>query len=134
MFAKSLSSLVLINKSSSGFRNIKSSHIPSYINNLKQLKEKGISKVICVSVNDSFVMKAWKEKVAPDVDIEFIADPFGEFTRQVGLEIDLTAAGLGKRCKRYAMLVENGTVKQLFVEESPGQLEKTTAENMLTLL
>lgn len=90
--------------------------------------------MICVSVNDSFVMKAWKEKVAPEADIEFIADPFGEFTRQVGLEIDLTAAGLGKRSKRYAMLVENGTVKQLFVEESPGQLEKTTAENMLTHL
>ena len=81
-------------------------------------------------------MKAWKEKVAAEAgdDIEFIADPNGEFTKQIGLDIDLTAAGLGKRSKRYSMLVEDGKVKQVFVEESPGQLEKSTAENMLTLL
>ncbi|KAL9644543.1 hypothetical protein ABK040_009407 [Willaertia magna] len=113
-----------------------SKHVPSFIKNIKQLKEKGVNKIVCVSVNDSFVMKAWREKIAAEAgeDIEFIADPTGEFTRQLGLEVDLTGVGLGKRSKRYSMLIDDGKVKQIFVEESPGQLEKATAENMLTYL
>jgi peroxiredoxin len=108
-----------------------SGHVPGYLKLAKEFKNKGIDKVAIVSVNDHHVMKAWGEQLKVNDTLELIADQDGAFTRQVGQEVDLTEAGLGKRSKRYAMLVDNGIVKKVFVEESPGKLSVSAAEEML---
>jgi peroxiredoxin len=95
-------------------------HVPSYLLNLEAIKSKGVDAVVCVSVNDADVMHAWSKHTGADGKILFLADGNGEFTRNVGLEKDLSSAGMGKRSARYSMIVDNGVVKALNIEEKPG--------------
>jgi peroxiredoxin len=105
-------------------------HVPGYLKHFDALKSKGVDEVWCVSVNDAFVMGAWGRDQKCGGKVRMMADGSAEFTKAVGLELDLTARGLGLRSQRYAMLVEDGVVKSLDVE-APGKFEVSSAEAML---
>ena len=105
-------------------------HLPGYVDRAGDIKAKGVDLIACISVNDAFVMGAWgKDQNAGD-KVMMLADGSGDFARAVGLELDATKAGLGKRSQRYSMLVDNGVVKALNIEK-PGQFEVSSAEAML---
>jgi peroxiredoxin len=87
-----------------------------------------------VAVNDAFVMGAWGKEQKTEGKVRMLADGSGDFTRALGLELDLTKGGLGVRSRRYAMLVDNGVVRSLNVEAQPGQVEVSGAEAMLKVL
>ena len=106
-------------------------HMPSFLNNIDAFKAKGIDTVAVTSVNDPFVMKAWAEKTGGDGKIDFLADGSAEFAKGVDLVLDATAGGLGIRSKRYSMLVEDGVVKQLNIEEAPGKCDVTGGQALL---
>ncbi|MDB4979778.1 MAG: anti-oxidant AhpCTSA family protein [Myxococcales bacterium] len=108
-------------------------HVPGYLANLEALKAKGIDEVWCVSVNDGYVMAAWGREQGAIGKIRMLGDGNAELTRKLGLEKDETKGGMGIRSRRYSMLVEDGVVKQVNVEE-PGQFEASTAETMLRQL
>jgi peroxiredoxin len=95
-------------------------HVPSYLLNLDAIKSKGVDTIACVSVNDADVMHAWSKQTGADGKILFLADGNGDFTRSLGLEKDLSAAGMGKRSARYSMIVDNGVITALNVEDKPG--------------
>jgi peroxiredoxin len=95
-------------------------HLPGFVQNVAAIKAKGVDTVACVSVNDVFVMDAWGKASGTNGNILMLADGNGDFARAVGLEFDLTQAGLGKRSKRYSMIVDNGVVKALNVEDKSG--------------
>ena len=105
-------------------------HVPSYVQNLDRLKAKGVSEVICMAVNDAFVMGAWARDQKTSGKIRMMGDGSANYTKALGLEFDLSARGLGLRCQRFSMLVDNGIVKQLNVE-APGKYEVSDAETML---
>ncbi|RJX32057.1 MAG: peroxiredoxin [Oxalobacter sp.] len=108
-------------------------HLPGYLKLASQFKAKGVDEIWCVAVNDAFVMGAWgREKKATGI-IRMMADGSGAFTKALGLELDLTKAGLGVRSVRYAMLVEDGVVKQLSVEKG-AKLEISGADKLLETL
>ncbi len=110
-------------------------HVPSFTRNMDALKEKGVDEVICISVNDPFVMKAWGESTgATDAGITMLGDADSAFTRSVGMEFEAPPAGLLSRSARYAMLVEDGVVKVLHREESPGVCEASGGEAMLAAI
>ncbi len=108
-------------------------HVPSYLANLDKLKAKGIDEIICMSVNDPFVMHAWAKDQRSAGKVRMMADGSGAYTKALGLELDLTARGLGVRCQRFSALVEDGVVKQLNIE-APGKYEVSGAETMLAQL
>lgn len=108
-------------------------HLPGFIQKADELKAKGVDEIACVAVNDAFVMDAWGKAAGADGKVTMLADGNGELTRKLGLEMDLTSAGLGTRCHRFSMLVNDGKVEQLHVEE-PGQFEVSSAEHMLANL
>jgi len=108
-------------------------HVPGFVQNYEALKAKGVDSIVCLSVNDAFVMGAWGKEQGADGKVRMIADGNGEFTRAVGLEFDASKFGMGKRSQRYSMLVEDGVVKALNVEE-PGAFEVSSAEHMLKQL
>ncbi|MEJ1157774.1 peroxiredoxin [Prosthecomicrobium sp. N25] len=95
-------------------------HLPGFLDNLDVLKAKGVDEVAVVAVNDVFVMDAWAKASGGKDKVHFLADGSGAFAKATGLEIDLTGPGLGLRNKRYAMIVEDGTVTSLNVEDKPG--------------
>jgi peroxiredoxin len=105
-------------------------HVPSYVANHDKLRAKKVDEVWCVSVNDAFVMGAWGRDQKADGKVRMMADGSAVFTKALGLDMDLTARGMGVRSQRYSMLVEDGVVKQLFVEQ-PGKFEVSDAETML---
>jgi glutaredoxin/glutathione-dependent peroxiredoxin len=105
-------------------------HVPSYLTNLDKLKAKGVDEVWCLAVNDAFVMHAWALDQKAQGKIRFLADGSAEYTKKVGLELDLNARGMGTRMQRFSMLVDDGVVKQLNVE-APGKYEVSDAETML---
>ena len=105
-------------------------HLPGFVENHGNLKAKGIDTVACLSVNDAFVMGAWGKDQKVGDKVLMLADGSGDFTRAVGLELDLTDRGLGKRSQRYAMVIDNGVVKTLNVE-APGAFEVSSAEAVL---
>ena len=105
-------------------------HVPSYLQNLEALKGKGVDEVWCVSVNDPFVMGAWSRDQKAGGKIRFMADGSAEYTKKLGLTLDLTARGLGLRSNRYSMLVDDGVVKTLNVEAA-GKFEVSGGETML---
>ena len=109
-------------------------HLPGYLELNDALRAKGVDTIAVVAVNDVFVMNAWSKANDAEGKVLFLADGNAEFTKAVGLDADLTVAGLGVRSKRYSMLVENGVVTSLNVEDSPGQAEKSTAGAMLEQL
>lgn len=105
-------------------------HVPSFVQNIDALKAKGVDTVACVAVNDPFVMGVWGKDQASDGKVTMLADGSAKFTKAIGLELDLTDRGLGVRSQRYAMVVDDGTVSQLFVEEG-GAYDVSSAENVL---
>ena len=105
-------------------------HVPSYLSNLDKLKAKGVSEVICMSVNDAFVMGAWAREQKSGGKVRMMGDGSANYTKALGLEFDLTARGLGVRCQRFSMLVDNGVVKLLNIE-APGKYEVSDAETLL---
>ena len=108
-------------------------HVPGFVQNAAALRDKGVDTIACLSVNDAFVMGAWGKDQKADGKVVMLADGNGDFTRAVGLELDATANGLGKRSKRYAMVVDNGVVTTLNVE-APGAFEVSSAEAVLKVL
>jgi peroxiredoxin len=108
-------------------------HVPSYLANYDKLKAKGVDEIWCISVNDAFVMGAWGRDQKATGKIRMMADGSAEFAKKLGLELDLTARGMGVRMNRISMLVDNGVVKQLNVE-GPGKFEVSDAETMLKQL
>ena len=106
-------------------------HLPSFINSMETIKNKNVKKVICISVNDPFVMEAWGKSSNATGKIIMVGDSKGEFTKNIGAEVDLGTRGLNIRSVRYAMLVEAGLVKKLAEEEVAGKCEITAAENFV---
>ena len=106
-------------------------HLPGYVNNFEQAQKKGITKIICVSVNDPNVMKAWGENQNVGNKIFMAADPYCEFTKSLGTEIDRTEKGLGMRSARYTMLVEDNVIKIIKLEEDTSSCEISAAENFI---
>ena len=108
-------------------------HVPSYLENYDKLKAKRVDEIWCISVNDAFVMGAWGRDQKATGKIRMMADGSAEFAKKLGLELDLTARGMGVRMNRISMLVDNGVVKQLNVE-GPGKFEVSDAGTMLKQL
>jgi peroxiredoxin len=108
-------------------------HVPSIVQNAKALKAKGIDTIAVTGVNDVFVMDAWRQASAAD-NVEFLADGNGEFARAVDLTFDASGHGLGTRSKRYAMVVDDGVVKNLSIEDAPGKVEVTGGDALLKQL
>jgi peroxiredoxin len=108
-------------------------HVPSYLANYDALKAKGVDEIWCLSVNDAFVMGAWARDQKAAGKVRMLADGSADFTRKLGLELDLTARGMGVRMQRFSMVVDNGVVKQLNVE-APGKFDVSGAEAMLKQL
>ena len=107
-------------------------HLPGYVVNADAIKAKGVDSIVCLSVNDAFVMGAWGENANAE-ELLMVGDGNGEFTQAIGLEMDGSGFGLGTRSQRYAMIVEDGTVTKLAVED-PGQFEVSAAEAILEAL
>ena len=106
-------------------------HLPGFVKNFDEAKKKGISKIVCLSVNDPNVMKAWGEIHNVGDKILMIADPYCNFTKSIGAEIDRTERGLGMRSSRYTMLIENGVATKIKEESDAGTCEVSAAENFL---
>lgn len=107
-------------------------HLPGFIEHLDEFGDKGIDAVACISVNDVFVMHAWgKSSNAKGIDM--LADGNGEFAQALGLELDATSFGMGKRCQRFALVAKDGIVTQLMVE-APGEFRVSSAESVLASL
>ncbi|MFV0491657.1 MAG: peroxiredoxin [Pseudorhodobacter sp.] len=112
-----------------------SAHVPSFVRTKDGFSQKGVDEIICVSVNDPFVMRAWGEATgAAAAGIAMMADGTGAFTKALDLAFDAPPAGLMGRSKRYAMLVEDGVVKVLHLEESPGACEISAGEALLAAM
>ena len=107
-------------------------HLPSYVDKAGDLRSKGIDEIACISVNDPFVMAAWG-KADGSSDVTMIADGNGEFAEAVGLGMDGSKFGMGKRSQRYSMVVNDGVVEQVNVE-APGEYKASSAETMLEQL
>jgi peroxiredoxin len=108
-------------------------HLPGYIERAADLKGRGVDTIACVSVNDAFVMGAWGKDQNCGDKVMMLADGSGDFTKAMGLELDLTKGGLGVRSQRYSMLVDNGVVKAINIEKA-GQFDVSSAEAMLKAL
>lgn len=110
-------------------------HVPSFIRAMDDLRGKGVDEVICISVNDPFVMNAWGDSTgATEAGIVMLADPDGSFTKAIGMDFTAPPAGLYGRSKRYALLAEDGEVKIFNPEESPGVCEASAGETLLAQL
>lgn len=109
-------------------------HMPGFVERVDELKAKGIDTIACTAVNDIFVLTNWAKDTGATGKIEMLADGSADFAKAIGLEIDLSQFGLGVRSKRYAMLVEDGVVKVLNVEDSPPVAEKSSAANLCSMI
>ena len=109
-------------------------HLPGYITNAAAIKAKGVDTIAVTGVNDQFVMDAWKKSSGGEGKVEFLADGNGDFAKAIGLDMDGTGFGLGVRSKRYAMLVEDGVVRVLNVEDAPSKADLSGAETLLKSL
>jgi peroxiredoxin len=108
-------------------------HVPSYLADRDKLAAKGVNEIICMSVNDPFVMGAWAREQKSAGKVRMMADGSAAYTKALGLEFDLTARGMGVRCQRFSMLVDNGIVKTLNIE-APGKYEISDGDTMLKQL
>jgi peroxiredoxin len=106
-------------------------HLPGFLQNAEAFKGKGIDAIAVTGVNDVFVMEAWKKSTGAAGKIDFLADGNGEFAKALDMTMDGSGGGLGTRSRRYAMLVEDGVVKKLNVEEAAGKADTSSAENLL---
>lgn len=106
-------------------------HVPGFVEHADAFKAKGVDEIWCVSVNDAFVMGMWGKSMGTEGKVRMMADGSAEFTKKIGMELDLTARGMGVRSQRYAMLVQDGVVKQLNLDP-PGVFENSSAEKLLS--
>jgi peroxiredoxin len=106
-------------------------HLPGFVNNAAAIKAKGVDTIAVTGVNDQFVMDVWKKASGAEGKVEFLADGNGDFAKAIGLSLDASANGLGLRSRRYCMVVEDGVVKTLNVEEAPGKADVSGAENLM---
>ncbi len=109
-------------------------HIPSYVENIDALKAKGVDAVACTAVNDVFVMDAQAEAAKARGKIDFLADGNGDFAKAAGLDLDASGLGLGARSHRYAMIVDDGVVTEIFIEPNPGEMTVSGAQEVLKAL
>jgi len=109
-------------------------HIPSFLNNAAAIKAKGVHTIAVTGVNDVFVMEAWKKSTGSDGKIDFLADGNGEFAKAIDMAFDGAGNGLGTRSKRYSMLVDDGVVKKLNIEDAPGKCEISGGQSLLSQL
>lgn len=107
-------------------------HLPGFVVNADAIKSKGVDTIACMSVNDAFVMGKWGEAQNAE-EILMLADGNGEFTRELGLEMDASGYGMGTRCQRFAMIVEDGEVTHMAVE-APGEIQVSSAETLMAQL
>ena len=105
-------------------------HLPSFVENAESLKSKGVNTIVCTAVNDVFVMHAWGKDQGVEGKVAMVADGDAALTKAAGLELDLTGKGLGLRCQRFSMLVDDGVVKAINIDP-PGAYEATSAEALL---
>lgn len=103
-------------------------HLPGYVSEADNIKSKGIDEIVCVAVNDPFVMQHWGETAQAGGKVTMLPDGNGEFTKALGLSFDGSGFGLGMRAKRFSMIVEDGVVTDIQVEEKPGNVELTAAK------
>ncbi len=108
-------------------------HLPGFVQHAAEIKAKGVDTIVCLSVNDAFVMGAWAKDQGVDESIVMLADGSAAFTKAIGLELDLVARGLGIRSQRFAMIVDDGKVTNLMVE-APGGFDVSRAEAVLSAL
>jgi peroxiredoxin len=107
-------------------------HIPQFVANAGTFRDKGVDRIVVLAVNDHHVMKSWGEALGGGGKVEFVADGNGDYVRALGLEVDLTGAGMGKRCKRFSALVRDGVVQSLNFEPEGGKgIEATGAATMI---
>ena len=109
-------------------------HLPGYVQAAAEIKNKGVDEIYCLAVNDAFVMKAWEDASQAGPSVTLLADGNGAFSKAVDMTFDGAGVGLGVRSLRYSMLVEDGVVKALNVEESPGTVDVSGAAKMLEAL
>ena len=109
-------------------------HLPGYVNMYEEYKKKGIDKIICISVNDPFVMNAWGKENNVGEKVLMMGDPFLNFTKAIGADIDKSGRGLGVRSNRYTMLIDNLKVVKLREEKDTGSCEVSAAKNFLELV
>jgi peroxiredoxin len=109
-------------------------HLPGFLKNADAIKGKGVNTIAVTGVNDVFVMNAWKKDTGAEGKIEFLADGSADFAKALELSLDATAGGLGIRSKRYSMIVDDGVVKSLNIEEAPGKAEVSGADALLKQL
>jgi len=108
-------------------------HLPGFVEQADALKGKGVDTIACMAVNDVFVMDAWGKSAGADGKVEMLADGNGDYTQALGLGLDASGFGMGQRGQRFAMVVDDGVVSQLFVEEG-GAFKVSSAENVLAYL
>lgn len=106
-------------------------HMPGFVEAADRFKEKGIDQVVCVAVNDPFVLNVWAEATGAKGKVVILSDGNGEFTKMIGMDFDGSAIGLGTRSKRYAMVVDDGVVQVLHTEDSPGVCDVSSADAIL---
>ncbi len=109
-------------------------HVPSYVAQADVIKGKGVDTIACMSVNDVFVMGAWGKDRGTGDKVLMLADALADFTKKLGLELDLTERGLGVRAQRFALVVDDGTVRHVAVEPNPGEMSVSGAEAVLGTL
>jgi glutaredoxin/glutathione-dependent peroxiredoxin len=109
-------------------------HLPGFIDLADDIAAKGVDAILCVAVNDPFVLSAWEKARNVGGKVKMLSDGNAEFTRALGLDFDGSAVGLGTRSRRYAMVVDDGVVKALMVEDAPAQAEKSSAAAILAAL
>lgn len=108
-------------------------HLPGYVQQADALRAKHVDQIVCMAVNDAFVMGAWAKHEGVDDRILMLADGSGAFTKALGLELDLTARGMGVRCQRFALVAKDGVVERVAVEK-PGEFDVSRAESVLATL
>jgi peroxiredoxin len=109
-------------------------HLPGFVSNADTIKGKGVDAIAVTSTNDAFVQNAWKQATDPEGKIDYLSDGNADFAKALGLDLDASAMGLGTRSKRYSMIVEDGVVKSLNIEDAPGKADISGAENLLKQL
>ena len=109
-------------------------HMPGFVERAAELKAKGYDTIACTSVNDVFVLTEWAKASGATGKIVMLADGAADFAKKIGLDMDLTARGLGVRSKRYAMAVDDGVVKVLNIEEAPGAVTTSSAETLCSMV
>lgn len=109
-------------------------HLPGYVSKADELKAKGVDAIVCMAVNDPFVMKVWAEQQNVAGKVTMVPDGNGAFTKALGLDLDGSGAGLGHRCKRFSLVAEDGVVKSLEVENVPSEVGVTGVESCMVKL